>query len=172
MQPDLRVFENAVADADGLLRIALEAPDWDERIRSRKTASYGRAYNYSGLSYAERPFPAWLNPVRQQLNSLVARRFNNCLLNLYADGTSGLGWHFDSYELLQRDSPVVIVSLGAERTLQFRSRTDLKVRWETPMQHGDALSMEASVQDLWLHRVPRASDSSRPRISLTFRDFR
>ena len=102
---------------------------------------------------------------------LAQHTFNNCLLNLYADGDSGMGWHFDSYELLSAHSPIAIASLGAERILQFRARHDPSVRWETPMKHGEVLVMERTVQDEWLHRLPRLSGSVGPRVSLTFRAF-
>jgi hypothetical protein len=43
--------------ADEVLEWAIARVEWDERIKARKTASYGIPYDYAGLTYEARAFP-------------------------------------------------------------------------------------------------------------------
>src|SRR4051812_43684698 len=88
---------------------------WDDRIKARKTASFGVPYDYAGLTYEARPFPAELERVRVLVGKAVEWEPNNCLLNYYPDGRSRMGFHSDSAMGLRSGSGVVIVSLGARR---------------------------------------------------------
>lgn len=141
---------------------------WDERIKARKTASYGLPYNYAGLEYAECSFPPILDAVRQRASHHMGFEANNCLLNYYPDGRSRMGYHADRTEGLQ--GGVVIVSLGAQRTLRFRYTTDPDQRLDYVLASGSLLYLPPDVHLSWQHALPRCLRPE-PRISLTFRSL-
>ena len=75
-------------DDENLFDDLIKYSTWDESMASRRTASFGVPYNYSGIEY----------PVIDMTNSLVEicdKIFkhllwgqNNCLINHYTDGNS------------------------------------------------------------------------------------
>ncbi len=147
---------------------AVRAVRWDERIRARKTASFGQPYNYAGLSYPPLPFPRELEQIRARVAERLAAPYNNCLLNYYPDGSSRMGFHSDSAEGIVHGAGVAIVSLGAQRSLRFRRTAALDERLDYVLAPGSLLFMAPEVQQEWQHSLPRTSRPA-PRISLTFR---
>lgn len=147
---------------------ALANVAWDERIKARKTASYGLPYNYAGLDYVEQPFPPELDRVRARASQLVGIEANNCLLNLYPDGHSRMGFHADRTEGLR--GGVAIVSLGCTRSLRFRRTANLEDRFNYELAPGSLLYLPQSVHLEWQHALPRNSRRL-ARISLTFREI-
>jgi len=117
--------------------------------------------------------------------SLPLDAWPNCAnLNLYSEGTEGVGWHADD-ELIfmgtQRDCPILSLSLGGMRefwiALQSEGVPDVKQGLvEVDLQDGDLMTMEGLIQKHCMHQVPRASpaDASRQelRINVTFRWMR
>lgn len=157
--------------ADRVFDWALTHVPWDQRIRARKTASYGEPYNYAGLTYPRLDFPPELEQVRARVSERLATPYNNCLLNYYPDGGSRMGFHSDSAEGIVEGAGVVIVSLGAARALRFRRTAQKDDRVDYLLAPGSLLFMAPEVQRLWEHALPRTSRDA-PRVSLTFRAVR
>jgi alkylated DNA repair dioxygenase AlkB len=147
---------------------ALASVPWDERIKARKTASYGVPYNYAGLTYEAQPFPPELDRVRAMVSARVAEPVNNCLLNYYPDGLARMGFHSDSEKGIVPGTGVSIVSLGVTRPLRFRKIASPDERLDYLLAPGSLLFMPPHVQTEWQHSLPR-STRREPRISLTFR---
>ena len=141
---------------------------WDERLRARKTASFGESYDYSGMTYPKVAMPAELEPVCGSIQSALGFLPNNCLLNYYPDGQSSMGFHSDDTEELADGTGVAIVSLGAERGIVFRNKQDRLNEVSYGLPSGSLLYMPRELQFEWLHAIPKAPDAG-PRISLTFR---
>ena len=80
-----------------------------------------------------------------------------------------MGFHCDSYEGLVPSSLIAIASLGATRTLVFRS-TDRARLVAVPLEHGSILLMNETTQREWQHAVKREPDAGL-RVSLTFRQI-
>jgi alkylated DNA repair dioxygenase AlkB len=139
-------------------------------MRARRTASFGRPYDYSGMTYPEAPWPDWLASLRERVSQAVGHPLNNGLANHYADGEATMGFHADNMVGLAAGSRVAIVSLGAERTLRFRHQRDRSVVVDQRLAPGSLLHMGADVQAEWHHAVPAAPGAG-PRISLTFRQM-
>lgn len=173
-------FPRGLVDELRFFPAFLEAPEplfeelratvvWDTRIRSRKTASFGIPYNYSGLSYPEIPFPPAIAALAEKATGPLGFSPNNALLNLYADD-GGMGFHSDSSAALATDSGVGIVSLGAPRDLVFRRSG---ATYALPLPAGSLLRMSLAMQTTWQHAVVRALPTTPPtaaaRISVTFR---
>jgi alkylated DNA repair dioxygenase AlkB len=160
-----------VTDGDYLFQRLLSDVKWDERLRSRGTASFGRPYNYSGMMYAAAPMHELLIPIVDRLESLVGLSANNCLANYYPTGESTMGFHSDANADLALGSGVAIVSLGSARTIVFRAKRTKTEERRFDLENGSLLFMAPEVQDNWKHAIP-ATVSAGPRISLTFRRLR
>jgi alkylated DNA repair dioxygenase AlkB len=140
-------------------------------VTAREVAWFGDPgldYTYSGST--KRPLP-WTGELRE-LRSLAEKHtglsFNSCLLNLYHDGSEGMGWHSDDEKTIARNSGIASISLGAERRFAFRHK-QTKETVSLLLEHGSLLLMAGSTQAHWHHRLPPAKKVSTPRINLTFR---
>jgi alkylated DNA repair dioxygenase AlkB len=166
--PKILYEERFALGADALFPRLVAETKWDHRMRARMTASFGRPYNYSGITYSETPMPPDLQRVCEAICDRVGFLPNNCLVNYYPDGTATMGFHHDSITDLEPATGVAIVSLGAARTLTFRRRDDRSISIGYVLSHGSLLYMPPEVQLEWEHGV-RGEPGAAERISLTFR---
>jgi len=166
--PDIHLDGRFLAAPEALYGHLLSTVQWDERMKARKTASFGVAYNYSQMSYPELPMPAALAQVGDAIHAALGFAPNNCLLNYYPDGEASMGFHSDLATELTLDTGVAIVSLGGERSIVYRHKRDKSVQFGYPLLAGSLLFMSNAVQEEWLHAIPRQAGAA-PRISLTFR---
>lgn len=167
-EPELLNIANFVSDPDSLYETLVLEVVWEEHIKARKTASFGEAYNYSRITYAVKPMHPLLVPVVDKLEQTLGFRPNNCLLNYYESGDSSMGYHSDSTEELMLGTGVAIVSLGAERSITFRSIADSEEKYHYLLPSGSLLSMSQEVQHEWKHAILKQTAAD-GRISLTFR---
>jgi alkylated DNA repair dioxygenase AlkB len=142
--------------------------EWDLRMSARKTACYGLSYDYSGVSYDHKPMHSLLQPVCAKLAKTLGFEPNSCLINYYVDGRSKMGFHSDEIDNLEDGTKIIIISLGTERKLSFRSKADYSQRIQYLLPHGSLLYMSQRTQEFWSHAIKRANVTE-GRISLTFR---
>lgn len=138
---------------------------------ARKTASYGKAYNYSQMAYPFQEFLPVLSDINKRLSLIIGFTPNNCLINYYPDGKSKMGYHADQTDILQEGTGIAIVSIGETRTLKFRNKMNPETYLEYKLLPGSLIYMTQEIQDVWEHAIPK-SDSENGRISLTFRNIR
>lgn len=143
---------------------------WDDRMKARKTASFGVSYDYSGITYPQTDMPAYLIEICKRIQATIGFMPNNCLMNYYPDGSSSMGYHSDSSEELLEGTGVAVLSLGAERHIWYKSKTDKDLVFKYKMKSGTLLYMNNAVQEQWLHAIPK-EDNVAGRISLTFRNI-
>lgn len=170
INPTVRYFPSVIADADAAFARLGDEIVWRDDMRARRTASFGRAYNYSGQSYPDAPVPPTIAAIADHAAGLAGHDFNNCLCNLYESGLNRMGFHADSYDGLDEASWIAIASLGATRRLVFCTR-DRSRHVSYALEHGSILLMDRETQDRWLHAVPQEPGAGR-RVSLTFRRFK
>lgn len=168
MTPEITYQPGFISGPDALLDEAMGSLSWDDRMRSRRTASCGIAYNYSGISYPDTEMPGFIAEIAARIAGLVGHPINNCLANLYQSGASTMGFHSDSSEGVVPGTTTSIVSLGSERVLTFRLMRDRSQTHELRLGSGSLLIMASRVQDEWEHALLRAGEAG-VRISLTFR---
>ncbi|RYD48313.1 MAG: alpha-ketoglutarate-dependent dioxygenase AlkB, partial [Verrucomicrobiaceae bacterium] len=120
---------------------------WDERMKARKTACYGQTYDDSGVDYQLVAMHPLLVPLCRAIESELRFTPTNCLLNYYETGRSTMGFHSDATHNLADGSGVAIISIGAERNLTFRSKTDLSLLLDFPLPHGSLFYMSQLTQD-------------------------
>lgn len=162
------------------LRIFLTETPWqhDEAvifgkhiITARKVAWFGDAYydyTYSGRTRTARPWTPELLEIKAEVERLGRSQYNSCLLNLYADGSQGMGWHHDDEKGLGKNSDIASVTFGATRRFDFRHKSSgEKVHLHLPS--GSLLIMRGCTQTCWQHQVPKSKKILEPRVNLTFR---
>ena len=170
-EPDLILADEFIAGGDELFAALVNGVVWDERMRARKTASFGTAYNYSGITYPAVAMHSLLVPIVDKLEARIGFRPNNCLLNFYESGEATMGFHSDSTEEIAEGTGVAIVSLGAERNITFQSKQNKEVQHSYPLKSGSLLYMSAEIQHTWKHAILKQEEIG-GRISLTFRQIR
>lgn len=157
-------------DHEALFHQIRDSTLWDERMRVRKTASYGIPYNYGSMRYEDYPpMPSHLENICDEILSTFGFRPNNCLLNYYPDGDSSIGFHSDSAQRLAPGTGVVIVSLGCSRTMVFKKKADRTNQHHLELLPGSLLYVPTAMQEYWLHGIPKSEVTCGSRISLTFR---
>jgi alkylated DNA repair dioxygenase AlkB len=163
---DIIYIENFLENHLELMSELIDNVCWDDRMSSRKTASFGSAYNYSQITYAETPLPSNLDAIKSDIAKVVGFEPNNCLVNYYLDGKSKMGFHSDQTDILCDSTGIVIVSLGDTRVFRFRNIKDREVRKDYILKPGSLFYMSSEIQDEWQHSVLKGENE---RISLTFR---
>lgn len=171
------------AEADEVFQRLLHEVPWQNDevvifgkriVTDRQVAWYGDngfSYTYSGTTKQALPWNELLLQLKQQVEQVSGASYNSCLLNLYAHGQQGMGWHSDNEKTLVKKAAIASVSFGAERRFCFKhKRTD--ARAEVVLTHGSLLVMKGATQEHWLHSVPKSAKATSPRINLTFRKFR
>ena len=140
-------------------------------VTKRKMAWYGDKafeYKYSNISRTAQVWTEELLALKAIVESHTAESYNSCLLNLYHDGTEGMGWHSDDEKDLKKNGAIASLSLGADRKFGFKHKSDKQTLYVL-LEHGSLLLMKGEVQSHWLHSLPKTSRVLKPRINLTFR---
>ncbi|MFY0604969.1 MAG: alpha-ketoglutarate-dependent dioxygenase AlkB [Flavobacteriaceae bacterium] len=164
-------LENFISNPSELFNILKNKVEWDERMSARKTASYGKAYNYSQMSYPFQEFTTELKIIIDSIDKTLNFEPNNCLINYYLDGKSKMGFHSDQTDILFEGTGVAIVSIGETRTLRFRNIENKELIMDYDLPSGSLIYMTNKVQDEWQHAIPK-SDTENGRMSLTFRKMK
>ena len=134
-------------------------------------ADQGRSYSYSGLKLSPHPWNPDVLRIKARLEQLCEHSFNSVLLNYYRDGSDSVSWHADDETELGPNPIVASVSLGARRTLEFKPKFNLTTpKKQIVLGSGSILIMGKTIQNNWLHQIPKISGTIDPRISLTFRN--
>lgn len=170
-------------DGDRLFSALRDTAAWkQERLKffgkevdqPRLTAWYGDAgteYTYSGLRLVPLPWSPPLVEIKDAVEAAAQARFNSVLLNLYRDNKDSVGWHADDEHGLGPNPTIASVTFGATRTFQLKHKRDAALRRGVELTHGSLLVMADGTQANWLHRVPRTTTPTGPRINLTFRNM-
>jgi len=139
----------------------------------RLTAWYGdvgKSYTYSGIEMQPESWTDLLLEIKAAVDAIAQVKFNSVLLNLYRDGTDGVGWHSDAEPSLGRNPVIASVSFGATRrfSLKHKQRRDLQPV-HLNLTHGSVLIMQGKTQHGWQHQVPKTTKPVGQRLNLTFR---
>lgn len=161
-------IDRFIDNAEALFEKLHATVEWEERMKARKTASFGKAYNYSQLNYPYRELTPELVYIIEQLKPVIGFEPNNCLINYYTNGQSKMGYHSDQTDILEADIGIAIISLGATRELMFRNIKDHNNVLVYELLSGSLVYMRQGVQAEWQHAIPK-SETNEGRMSLTFR---
>lgn len=140
-------------------------------ITKRKVAWYADkdySYTYSKTTKQALPWTKELLELKKVAEELSGATYNSCLLNLYHDGDEGMAWHSDDEKMLAKDSAIASLTFGAERKFCFKHKKSGQVI-SLMLENGSLLVMKGTTQTNWLHRLPKTTKVSKPRVNLTFR---
>lgn len=138
---------------------------------ARQVAWYGdRNYNYtySGRTRSALVWTPELAAIKKVVEQHAGASYNSCLLNLYADGSQGMGWHQDNEKELGPNPHIASVSLGAERRFDLRHK-ESREKVSVALSHGSLIVMKGSTQHYWQHQIAKTTKVTEPRVNLTFR---
>ncbi|KFY45565.1 hypothetical protein V494_00890 [Pseudogymnoascus sp. VKM F-4513 (FW-928)] len=138
-------------------------------------------------------FSPVITVIRREVEKKLGHPVNHCLIQLYRSGTDYISEHSDKTLDIVPDTYIANVSLGAQRTMTFRTKRvlkdgkQLKTDEENPrstckaaLPHNSLCRMGLMTNMRWLHSIrqdkrldrdksPEELDYSGMRISLTFR---
>jgi alkylated DNA repair dioxygenase AlkB len=136
---------------------------------SRYTAAFGRSYTYSQVTMPENnQWPHCLIDIKNRLANLTGIQFNAVLLNYYKGASQSIGMHADDERELGRNPTIASLSIGETRTLRLKRKNSNETS-AIPMTNGDLFLFLGSMQEHWLHGVPKSPLQCGNRINLTYR---
>jgi len=147
------LVEDCVPNKDLLFEDLKSEVNWRNDIKSRKTASFGQPYNYSGIDYPYLPIPDVFLSLRDFVADNAGFEPNNVLLNYYENGLSKMGYHSDQTDILAAGTGIAIFSLGSVRKIKFKSIADPDIHKEICLNPGSFFYMTQEVQNYWKHAI-------------------
>ena len=142
-------------------------------ITNRKVAWYATSnidYTYSNISKKALPFTPTLLSLKQIIEQITGETYNACLLNLYKNGSEGMGWHSDDEKELEPLASIASLSLGPDRKFSLKHKQN-KQTVSVILENGSLLEMKNETQLFWKHALPKTTKVLGPRINLTFREM-
>ena len=154
--------------------------DWVQRENTPRKeywdTTLGQAYTYGSGRGVRTYEPNEPSPdvsiIRRKVEESTGIFFEGCFLNRYDTSKSALGWHSDDDPSIDHSKPIVVVTLGQEREIQWKEIGSKGVESISTqmLENGSMFTMPAGMQQTHLHRIPKAGfNIARERISLTFR---
>ncbi len=143
---------------------------------SRTNEPYSWTSRKSGTVFNNKAVPiaefSDINVMLDKVNAELGSDLNSCLIQYYPDNSSGIRVHDDFEHVMDSNQPIVVISLGATRTVEFFH--NFQSTSETPaksfgVQSNSMYVMKAKCQEYFRHRVPAAKVTTSERFSLSFR---
>jgi alkylated DNA repair dioxygenase AlkB len=124
-----------------------------------------RAHYHAGDS----ALPVTLAQALAAVRAAVPAPFDSIGCNLYRDQHDSVAPHNDKLADIVRGEPIVLLSLGATRTLVIRAKKPPRRVLQVDMEAGSLLLMSWETQLHYDHGIPKQRTPVGPRISLAFR---
>ena len=109
------------------------------------------------------PFTPLLQKLRQEIEMSLSQSFNHALIQLYRGGVDNISEHSDKTLDIVRDSSIVNLSFGAQRTMTLRTKKSksthgvdspsMRQTQRTSMPHNSAFVLGPQTNREWLHGV-------------------
>lgn len=108
-----------------------------------------------------------LSGIKEYIEGICGQKFTVCALQYYKNGNVGINPHRDK-EMI-KGTKIAGLTFGQERTLVMTS-CDGSKQLDVKLNNGSLYVMNPPTNDRWTHCIPK-DDSTKPRISLTFRNY-
>ncbi len=129
-------------------------------------------YGYSGVRLTPCPWNKTVSDIHARIGELTGKKFNSVLINYYRNGQDSVAWHADDEAELGKAAVIASVSLGAERKFQLKHKhTNPPHKYQLQLRNGSLLLMGETLQQNWLHQLPKMQGLDQARINLTFRNI-
>ena len=142
---------------------------------SRETLYFGEhSYRYTGHEHPAKTMPdalsKLLNSIKPKLSSDMNLNVNSCLISKYQSGSNHIPMHRDDEPVIDPESLILTVSLGAKRTITFMNNDD-SVKETLCLEDGSLLVASRYSMDFWKHGILEDKAVETERVSFTFRNI-
>ncbi|WP_313094063.1 alpha-ketoglutarate-dependent dioxygenase AlkB [Empedobacter sp.] len=168
---NISIWLNVIQNSDYLFNKLINDIEWNTKMKSRYTATFGEIYKYSNTEHSKY-IPEYLNDIKIIVDEIIGYQNNNILINYYFEGDSKMGFHSDDLTQLENETGVLILSLGGSRILRFKNKLDSNIIFDISLNNNTLLFMNNQIQVDWLHSILPDKESESKRISLTFRNLK
>ena len=124
------------------------------KLNGRSVLSFGEPYPYAG---APKETPEPIPEIIQEIISKIEETYtgsgiNSCLINKYEGESSFLPEHSDDEPIINPDSNIFTVSVGAKHDIIFINRHSNEVTTLSP-ENGSLYVMSRPSQNIWSHEI-------------------
>ena len=119
--------------------------------------------------YSIGELPPLLDHARTRVESILGEQFTSVGLNYYRDGRDSVAWHNDHLEDMPPEPTIAILSLGATRRMQVRTKRRPRVVHGIDLDAGSLFVMSGRSQEHWEHTIAKSPRPTDARISVAFR---
>lgn len=141
--------------------------------RSQRRMMYERMLDVPRLTAHFRlddpALPPPLGEAAACVRASVGAPFTSVGLNLYRDRHDSVAPHNDHLDEIVRGQPIVLLSLGATRTMTIRAKRPPRRVLRLELEPGSLLLMDYAIQLHYDHAIPKQRAVVGPRISAAFR---
>jgi alkylated DNA repair dioxygenase AlkB len=118
---------------------------------------------------ADAAVPPLLRAAHARVSERLGESFTRISLNYYRDENDSVAWHNDRIDELVDRPTVALLSLGAVRRMDVRSKARPRRTFQVDLEPGSLFVMSGRSQEYWEHAIPKLSRPSDARISIAFR---
>lgn len=113
--------------------------------------------------------PPELAAVQERVENFLGTAFTSISVQYYRNGNDSVAWHNDHREELVPLPTIALVSLGATREMQVRSKSRPRKTFACDLEPGSLFVMAGRAQEFWEHTIPKIRRPVAPRISIALR---
>ena len=147
----------------------VEQGDWHESTRMMYERMVGVPRLHCHYAVANPALPSVLHDALAAVKQRIDAPFNSIGLNFYRHEHDSVAPHNDKLHELVRQQPIVLLSLGATRTMVIQRKTPPRLKTELELEAGSLLLMGWNAQLHYDHGIPKLRQPVGPRISVAFR---
>ena len=116
--------------------------------------------------------PRELLEVQSRIEAFLQERFTSISLQLYRGCNDSVSWHNDHREELIELPTIALLSLGATREMQLRTKRLPRESYGIDLEAGSLMVMSGRAQEFWEHTIPKCKRPVGVRISVALRQRR
>jgi alkylated DNA repair dioxygenase AlkB len=146
-----------------------EHGDWHASTRMMYERLVGVPRLHCHYAMADPRLPQVLRAALAIVRQHVNAPFNSIGLNFYRDEHDSVAPHNDKLHELVPHQPIVLMSLGATRTMVIQRKKPPRLKTELELEAGSLLLMGWNAQLNYDHGIPKLRWPVGPRISVAFR---
>lgn len=146
-----------------------EQGNWHASTRMMYERLVGVPRLHCHYSTANPDLPTILRDALAVVRQHVDAPFNSIGLNFYRDEHDSVAPHNDKLHELVRHQPIVLLSLGATRTMLIQRKQPPRLKTALELEAGSLLLMGWNAQLNYDHAIPKLRQPVGPRISVAFR---
>ena len=142
------------------------------KLKGRSVLTFGEPYPYVGApKETPDPIPGIIQEIISKINEEYPDSdINSCLINKYTGSSSYLPVHSDDESVIEPESCIYTVSIGATNNIKFHNKLT-RDTFDLSPKNGSLYVMSRQSQNFWSHEIVQNTELGETdvRYSLTFR---